>query len=74
MGVLPLAFAANTSVVSLGLTGEESYEFLEVEASIRESRNISVIARNGSQETLFETVPQLLTVAERQLIIKMAAF
>jgi aconitate hydratase len=68
MGVLPLAFVDGASWKSLGLTGEELFEFANVENGVREGEMVQVTARRGDQEIRFDTVPQVLTLAERRLL------
>jgi aconitate hydratase len=49
MGVLPLQFAAGESVASLGLTGEESFDFGDLEGG--EAKTIAVTARRDDGAT-----------------------
>jgi len=56
MGVLPLQFAAGESVASLGLTGEESFDFGDLEDG--QARTVAVTARrdDGSTTEFLATV------------------
>jgi aconitate hydratase A / 2-methylisocitrate dehydratase len=63
MGVLPLQFAPGESVSSLGLTGEESFEFGDLEAG--QAKEVTVTARAGDgTEKRFEATVRLDTPNE----------
>jgi aconitate hydratase len=49
MGVLPLQFADGENVTSLGLTGEESFDFGDLEAG--RAKSVTVTARTDTGET-----------------------
>ncbi|AOB32694.1 aconitate hydratase [Bordetella sp. H567] len=68
MGVLPLAFKPGEGWRQLGLRGDETFSFENVEAGIREGAPVRVIARQDDREVRFETLPQVLTAAERRLM------
>jgi aconitate hydratase len=63
MGVLPLQFAAGESVASLGLTGEESFDFGDLEGG--RAKKVTVIARSDDGgEKRFEATVRLDTPNE----------
>jgi aconitate hydratase len=63
MGVLPLQFAAGESVQSLGLTGEESFDFGDLENG--EAKSLTVTARaDGGARAEFEVTVRLDTPNE----------
>jgi aconitate hydratase len=68
MGVLPLAFKAGEGWRQLGLQGDETFSFENVEAGVRDGAPVRVIARKDGREIRFETIPQVLTAAERRLM------
>jgi aconitate hydratase len=68
MGVLPLAFRPGEGWRQLGLQGDETFSFENVEAGVRDGAPVRVIARKDGREIRFETVPQVLTAAERRLM------
>ncbi|MEB2401237.1 MAG: aconitate hydratase AcnA [Alcaligenaceae bacterium] len=68
MGILPLAFLEGQGWRQLGLAGNESFHFENVEAGVRDGALITVVARDGGRETRFQARPQVLTAAERHLI------
>jgi aconitate hydratase len=68
MGVLPLSYANGASWKSLGLTGEESFEFANVENGVREGATVQVTARKDDKVIRFDAIPQVLTQAERRLL------
>jgi aconitate hydratase len=68
MGVLPLAFIPGEGWRQLGLQGDETFSFENIEAGVRNGEPIRVIARDGNREVRFQTVPQVLTAAERRLM------
>ncbi|WP_242444558.1 aconitate hydratase AcnA [Advenella sp. S44] len=70
MGVLPLAFQEGEGWRQLGLTGSESFHFENVEAGITNSELINVSARQDGREIRFQVRPQVLTAAERHLIME----
>lgn len=68
MGILPLAFMEGQGWRQLGLAGNESFHFENIEAGVKDGALISVTARQGDRETRFQVRPQVLTAAERHLI------
>jgi aconitate hydratase len=63
MGVLPLQFPAGESIASLGLTGEETFDFGDLDDG--RASSISVVARrDGADEVEFEAVVRLDTPNE----------
>jgi aconitate hydratase len=63
MGVLPLQFAAGESAESLGLTGEESFDFGDLEAG--QAKTVTVTATtDGGEATEFEATVRLDTPNE----------
>jgi aconitate hydratase len=68
MGVLPLTYPDGASWRSLGLTGEEAFEFDNVENGVRDGQMVRVTARRGDTVIRFDAIPQVLTVAERRLL------
>ena len=63
MGVLPLQFPAGESVASLGLTGEETFDFGDLEDG--EASTVSVVARrDGADDVEFEATVRLDTPNE----------
>jgi aconitate hydratase len=70
MGVLPLAFLPGQGWRQLGLDGSESFRFEGVAQAVREGGAVQVIATHpsGRAEIRFEALPQVLTVAERELM------
>ncbi|HTK00410.1 MAG TPA: aconitate hydratase AcnA [Bordetella sp.] len=68
MGVLPLAFKPGEGWRQLGLRGDETFSFENVEAGVRDGAPVRVTARHGDREVRFETIPQVLTAAERRLM------
>jgi aconitate hydratase len=56
MGVLPLQFAAAESVESLGLSGEESFDFGDLEGGRAKSVTVSARADDGSTKEFVATV------------------
>ena len=70
MGVLPLAFQPGQGWRQLGLTGSESFHFENVEAGITKGELIDVCARQDDRDIHFQVRPQVLTAAERHLIME----
>ncbi|MBO9355447.1 aconitate hydratase AcnA [Bordetella petrii] len=68
MGVLPLAFKPGESWRTLGLAGDESLHFENIEEGVRHGTPVNVTARSGNREIRFQAVPQVLTAAERALM------
>jgi aconitate hydratase len=70
MGVLPLAFMPGQGWRQLGLDGSESFRFEGVAQAVREGGAAQVIATHpsGRPDVRFEALPQVLTVAERELM------
>ncbi|ANN65610.1 aconitate hydratase AcnA [Bordetella bronchialis] len=68
MGVLPLAFKPGEGWRQLGLRGDETFGFENVEQGVRDGQTIRVTARGGDREIRFDTIPQVLTAAERRLM------
>jgi aconitate hydratase len=63
MGVLPLQFGAGESAESLGLTGEESFDFGDLEAG--QAKSVKVTATSdGGESTEFEATVRLDTPNE----------
>jgi aconitate hydratase len=63
MGVLPLQFAAGESIASLGLTGEESFDFGDLAGG--EAKSVAVTARGDGGSTVeFEATVRLDTPNE----------
>ena len=63
MGVLPLQFAAGESVASLGLTGEETFDFGDLEDG--EAKTVAVTARRDDGSAIeFEATVRLDTPNE----------
>ncbi len=56
MGVLPLQFAAGESIASLGLTGEESFDFGDLEDGKAKSVTVAARRDDGSQTEFVATV------------------
>jgi len=68
MGVLPLCFEAGEGWRSLGLTGEEQFEFSGIEAAVLRGEPVSVRAVRDGRAIAFTARAALLTQAERQLM------
>jgi aconitate hydratase len=68
MGVLPLAFKPGEGWRQLGLRGDETFSFENVEAGVRAGAAVRVTARRDDRVLCFDTVPQVLTAAERRLM------
>jgi aconitate hydratase len=68
MGVIPLAFAPGDGWRQLGLTGEETFDFENVAAGVRDGSPIDVTARHDTRTVRFQTFAQVLTAAERRLL------
>ncbi|HEV2856804.1 MAG TPA: aconitate hydratase [Solirubrobacterales bacterium] len=56
MGVLPLQFAAGESVASLGLTGEETFDFGDLEEGRAKEVAVTARADDGSEQQFTATV------------------
>jgi aconitate hydratase len=56
MGVLPLQFAEGESVASLGLTGEETFDFGDLEEGRAKQVTVTVRADDGSERQFTATV------------------
>jgi aconitate hydratase len=67
MGVLPLVFQEGESFDSLGLTGEETFEMVDL-PSIKPGALIEVKAKKDGKETSFKVVVKLNTDIEIQYI------
>jgi len=65
MGILPLQFAPGENAASLGLTGEEVYDFVGLEAAIKGNRELKIKARpaNGTEKS-FRTIVRIDTPQE----------
>jgi len=59
MGVLPLQFKPGESRKSLGLTGEEVYDIEGLSGGIEPGQEVTVRARNGSEEKRFRVIVRL---------------
>jgi aconitate hydratase len=70
MGVLPLAFLPGEGWRSLGLTGREQFRFDKVEDGVRRGSPIEVTAQDGDRQIRFQVKCQVLTDAERKLMIE----
>ena len=70
MGVLPLAFAPGQGWRTLGLTGEECFDFDGVKEGVLQGKSITVTATAGERKTRFQVIAQVLTLAEQQLMVK----
>jgi aconitate hydratase len=68
MGILPLQFTAGENVESLGLTGEETYDFPGVAALLNSGfasgRNLSVTATSPSGKKTFNAIVRIDTPQE----------
>ncbi|MCG8635170.1 MAG: aconitate hydratase AcnA [Desulfobacterales bacterium] len=67
MGVLPLVFQDGQSFDSLGLTGEETFEILDLDA-IKPDALVEVKAEKDGKETAFKVVVKLNTDIEIEYI------
>jgi aconitate hydratase len=56
MGVLPLQFAEGESVASLGLTGEETFDFGDLEDGQAKQVTVTARADDGSEKQFEATV------------------
>jgi aconitate hydratase len=70
MGILPLAFMPGEGWRSLGLTGREHFRFENVEEGVRKGAPIEVVADDGVRQIRFQVKCQVLTEAERKLMIE----
>jgi aconitate hydratase len=64
MGVLPLEFMPEVSTASLGLNGDEVYDFIGIDESLKPRQEIEVIARSAHGEKRFKCVVRLDTPVE----------
>jgi aconitate hydratase len=68
MGILPLQFAPGENVESLGLTGEEVYDFLGLTALLKDrfanGRTLTVTANSSKGNKTFDTVVRIDTPQE----------
>jgi aconitate hydratase len=64
MGILPLEFPAEQSAQSLGLTGEEIFEFPEVNDSLQPRSQTRVVARRGNETIEFSATIRIDTPVE----------
>jgi len=51
MGVLPLQFLANDSIESLGITGNESFDLLGIEHSIKPQQEVTLVIKRANGQT-----------------------
>jgi aconitate hydratase len=60
MGILPLQFLPGESVASLGLTGRETFDVVEVADGLRPHQELTVVARaEDGRETRFRVRSRL---------------
>ncbi|HQP10450.1 MAG TPA: aconitate hydratase, partial [Candidatus Omnitrophota bacterium] len=64
MGVLPLEFMPGESTVSLGLKGDEIFDFFGINESLKPRQEIEVVARSGKDERRFTCRARLDTPVE----------
>jgi len=64
MGVLPLQFKVGDTPVSLGLSGEETFDIEGIEQDFKPLKNVSVVARLDGKERRFEAVLRIDTPKE----------
>lgn len=69
MGVLPLAFRPGKGWRQLGLTGSERFSFEGIEKAVHSGAPVRVTAEGEQGAVVFEAEPQLLTEAERALLV-----
>ena len=51
MGVLPLQFLGNDSIESLGITGNESFDLLGIEHSIKPQQEVTLVIKRANGQT-----------------------
>ena len=51
MGVLPLQFLGNDSIESLGITGNESFDLLGIEHSIKPQQKVTLVIKRANGQT-----------------------
>ena len=59
MGVLPLQFLPGESAASLGLSGRERYDVLDLDASLRPRQELVVRVRDDGSERTFRVIARL---------------
>ena len=64
MGVLPLQFKEGESAETLGLNGQEEFDFKGLDESLKPRQEIVVIAKSKEKEKRFEAVVRLDTPVE----------
>jgi aconitate hydratase len=65
MGVLPLEFQAGENPVTLGLSGSEVYDILDLHEDLQANQVLNVRAtRNGGESTTFKVITRIETPIE----------
>lgn len=70
MGIVPLQFEAGQSWQGLGLTGEESFTFEHLRDGMLNDEPVRVQAREGGRTIRFTVRSQVLTDAEKDLLLR----
>ncbi len=64
MGVLPLQFVDGETRESLGLTGKETFDILDLDNNIKPRQKVTVCARSESGEKRFQMIARMDTPVE----------
>ncbi len=64
MGILPLQFAAGTDRNSLHLSGEEQFDFPDLNDALQPGQAMEVVAHNAGERTRFTTICRIDTPVE----------